>query len=140
MKTYKWRRKTGPRKTNKVFLFFSQTWLTLHKWKLTNNTSKKSMTGLICKEAFIYDVRCFLGTLDLPTYPHQMPYYISLFSKIRHFSVKIMSEHKHAKLCNQVPSRWRTLTLLKISDRLGVLTFQTSDNSQLLRRVLWINA
>ena len=25
-------------------------------------------------------------------------------------------------------------------DRLGVLMFQTSDNSQLLRRVLWINA
>jgi len=25
-------------------------------------------------------------------------------------------------------------------DRLGVLVFQTSDNSQLLRRVLWINA
>ena len=25
-------------------------------------------------------------------------------------------------------------------DRLDVLTFQTSDNSQLLRRVLWVNA
>ena len=33
--------------------------------------------------AFIYDVRCFLGIFDLPTYPHQMFYYISLFSKIR---------------------------------------------------------
>ena len=37
----------------------------------------------LCKGAFIYDVRCFLGIFDLPTYPHQMLYYISLFSKIR---------------------------------------------------------
>ena len=28
--------------------------------------------------AFTYDVRCFLGTFDLPTYPNQMIYYISL--------------------------------------------------------------
>ena len=33
--------------------------------------------------AFTYDVRCFLGIFDLPTYPNQMIYYISLFSKIR---------------------------------------------------------
>ena len=33
--------------------------------------------------AFIYDVRCFLGIFDLPTYPNQMVYYIGLFSKIR---------------------------------------------------------
>ena len=33
--------------------------------------------------AFIYDVRCFSGIFDLPTYPHQILYYISLFSKIR---------------------------------------------------------
>ena len=37
----------------------------------------------IPKEAFIYDVRRFLGIFDLPTYPHQILYYISLFSKIR---------------------------------------------------------
>ena len=33
--------------------------------------------------AFTYDVRYFLGIFDLPTYPNQMFYYISLFSKIR---------------------------------------------------------
>ena len=36
--------------------------------------------------AFTYDVRCFLGNFDLPTYPirpNQILYYISLFSKIR---------------------------------------------------------
>ena len=52
----------------------------------------------------------------------------------------------YAKLCNQVPSlslfRWKTLSLLKIYIGwvMSVLMFQTSDNSQLLRRVLWINA
>jgi hypothetical protein len=35
------------------------------------------------KGAFIYDVRCFGGIFDLPTYPNQILYYISLFSKIR---------------------------------------------------------
>ena len=35
------------------------------------------------KGAFIYDVRWFWCIFDLPTYPHQMLYYISLFSKIR---------------------------------------------------------
>ena len=35
------------------------------------------------KGAFTYDVRCFLGSFDLPTYPNQILYYISLFSKIR---------------------------------------------------------
>ena len=39
---------------------------------------------LIDKGAFIYDVRCFWGIFDLPTtYPNQILYYISLFSKIR---------------------------------------------------------
>ena len=39
-----------------------------------------------CKKdlgAFTYDVRWFWGISDLPTYPHQILYYISLFSKIR---------------------------------------------------------
>ena len=35
------------------------------------------------KGAFTYDVRCFGGIFDLPTYPNQILYYISLFSKIR---------------------------------------------------------
>ena len=35
------------------------------------------------KGAFRYDVRCFGGIFDLPTYPNQILYYISLFSKIR---------------------------------------------------------
>ena len=34
----------------------------------------------ISKGAFIYDVRCFLGLFDLP---HQILYYIILFSVIR---------------------------------------------------------
>ena len=34
------------------------------------------------KGAFIYDVRCFFGILDLPTYLPSL-YYISLLSKIR---------------------------------------------------------
>ena len=33
--------------------------------------------------AFIDDVRCFLGIFVFPTYPHQILYYISSFSKIR---------------------------------------------------------
>ena len=37
----------------------------------------------IDKGAFTYDVRYFSGIFDLPTYPHQILYYISLFSKIR---------------------------------------------------------
>ena len=39
--------------------------------------------GELTWRAFIYDVRCFLGISDLPTYPNQILYYISLFSKIR---------------------------------------------------------
>ena len=35
------------------------------------------------KGAFIYEVRCFGGIFDLPTYPNQILYYISLFSKNR---------------------------------------------------------
>ena len=46
---------------------------------MTNILSCEKLT----KGAFIYDVRCFLGIFDLPTYPHQILYYISLFSKIR---------------------------------------------------------
>ena len=38
---------------------------------------------ILSKGAFTYDVRCFLGIFDLPTYHNQMVYYISLFSKIR---------------------------------------------------------
>ena len=33
--------------------------------------------------ALTYDVRCFWGIFDLPTYPNQILYYISLFSRIR---------------------------------------------------------
>ena len=38
---------------------------------------------LYTKGAFTYDVRWFFGIFDLPTYPNQILYYISLFSKIR---------------------------------------------------------
>ena len=38
---------------------------------------------LLYRGAFTYDIRCFLGIFDLPTYPNQILYYISIFSKIR---------------------------------------------------------
>ena len=48
----------------------------------TNSTI--SLCNYSCnKGAFTYDVRYFLGIFDLQTYPNQMVYYISLFSKIR---------------------------------------------------------
>ena len=31
---------------------------------------------ILFSEAFTYDVRCFLGIFDLPTYPNQIVYYI----------------------------------------------------------------
>ena len=45
----------------------------------------KILAVKICKGAFTYDVRCFWGIFDLPTYPNQILYYmyISLFSEIR---------------------------------------------------------
>ena len=44
----------------------------------------------------------------------------------------------HRKTCKR--SLWTPPYLVENIDRLGVLMFQTSDNCQLLRRVLWINA
>ena len=43
----------------------------------------KSPPKIFPRGAFTYDVRCFLGIFDQPTYPNQILYYISLFSKIR---------------------------------------------------------
>ena len=58
------------------------------------------------KGAFINDVRCFSGIFDLPTYPHQILYYISLFSKIRWgfviYECSLMSKKKIKKLPNYV--------------------------------------
>ena len=49
-----------------------------------HNSLHSPMFYLLDKRAFIYDVRCFSGIFDLPTtYPHQILYYIKLFSKIR---------------------------------------------------------
>ena len=47
--------------------------------------SKKNICSCvpISKGASTYDVRWFLVIFDLPTYPNQMIYYISLLSKIR---------------------------------------------------------
>jgi hypothetical protein len=44
---------------------------------------KVEAVGICARGAFKYDVRCFLGIFDLPTYPNQILYYISIFSKIR---------------------------------------------------------
>ena len=40
--------------------------------------------------AFTYDVRCFWGIFDLPTYPNQMIYYISLERPNREFEKNVM--------------------------------------------------
>ena len=45
--------------------------------------SNSELLTLYNKGAFTYDVRCFGGIFDLPTFPNQILYYISLFSKIR---------------------------------------------------------
>ena len=46
--------------------------------------TKTSIPFIFHREhSYTYDVRCFLGIFDLPTYLNQMVYYISLFSKIR---------------------------------------------------------
>ena len=42
-----------------------------------------SIRIIFVKGAFTYDVRCFWAFFNLPTYPNQILYYISLFSKIR---------------------------------------------------------
>ena len=36
------------------------------------------------KGAYTFDVIALFGTFDLPTYPNQILYYISLFDKIRY--------------------------------------------------------
>ena len=46
-------------------------------------TSTLSQNINCSKGAITYDVRCFGGIFDLPFYPNQILYYISLFSEIR---------------------------------------------------------
>ena len=55
----------------------------LELWRKRTVALQFTREGTLCQGAFIYDVRYFLGIFDLPTYPHQILYYISLFSKIR---------------------------------------------------------
>ena len=50
------------------------------------------------KEAFTYDVRCFLCIFDLPIYPNQILYCISLFIKIR-CSLQLVSKIEKNMLC-----------------------------------------
>ena len=64
----------GSRNTARDKISFTR----LKKQKLWHNG-----TWILPKGAFIYDVRCFLVIFNLPTYPHQILYYISLFIKIR---------------------------------------------------------
>ena len=52
-------------------------------WRVSNYMLRTSAGSLIAKRAFTYDVRCFGGIFDIPTYPNQMLYYISIFSKIK---------------------------------------------------------
>ena len=53
---------------------------------LISDPAKKETNVPLHKGAFTYDVRFFWDIFDLPTYPNQILYYISLFSKI-HFSL-----------------------------------------------------
>ena len=59
--------------------------LTIHKCMINAEVAIITMVFYpkLDKGAFIYDVRCFTGIFDLPTYPHQILYYISLIIQIR---------------------------------------------------------
>ena len=59
---------------------------------------KQLLFSSLHRGAFIYDVRCFSGIFDLPTYPHQILYYISLFSKIR-WSLTYVPTQKSDVIC-----------------------------------------
>ena len=75
----------------------------------------KNVIQLYDKGAFTYDVRCFLGIFDLPTYPNQILYYISLFSKIRCSSTYLPTQ-KSDVICECSPTRnyiCNTLLLFK---------------------------
>ena len=62
------------------------------------------------KGAFIYDVRCFCGIFDLPTY--QILYYITLCSKIRCYLPTYLPTQKSDVIC-ECPPREKT-TAFKI--------------------------
>ena len=58
------------------------------------------------KKQFTSDVRCILGIFDLPAYPNQILYYISLFSKIRcslTYLPKNLTLYVNAPLSNLAP-------------------------------------
>ena len=78
------------------------------------------------KGAFTYDVRCFLGIFDLPTYPHQILYYISLFSKIR-WGLTYLPTPKSDVIC-ECSLTWHEIVcwFLKIYQDLPVLAYGCS--------------
>ena len=76
------------------------------------------------KGAFIYDVRCFWGIFDLPTYPNQMVYYIGLIGKIR-CSLTYLPTQK-----SDVIYECSLITVLKTSQALQVLFYNIVYNQQ----------
>ena len=60
-------------KSSTIFFDKQSQYPTLHCVAILNEVHRK----------YIYDVRCFGGIFDLPTYPNQILYYISLCSEIR---------------------------------------------------------
>ena len=83
--------------------------------------------------AFIYDVRCFSGIFDLPTYPHQILYYISLFSKIR-WGLTYLPTQKSDVIyeCSLRPCKLRYL--FNINKGLGLLNL--ADTALILIKTL----
>ena len=77
------------------------------------------------KGAFTYDVRCFSGIFDLPTYPHQILHYnINLFSKIR-WSLTCLPAQKSDVVCECSLSNWLIVQLynkISLSNYLYVLS------------------
>ena len=76
-----WKRETSEKNENHENKSRENEWCT-YKHDIDNSTPH-SVNEDLTRGAFTYDVRCFSDIFDLPTYPNQMLYYISLFSKIR---------------------------------------------------------
>ena len=82
--------KSPRKKSSKESKRFQCPYCNFHRTTVGRETQATEAWG---KGAFIYDVRYFSGIFDLPTYPHQILYYISLFSKIR-WSLTYLSTQK----------------------------------------------
>ena len=92
------------------------------------------------KRAFTYDVRCFLGIFDLPTYPDQILYYINLFSKIR-CSLTYLPTQNSDVICECSLSEWpryiRCYLNLFHTKYIHVCTSTDNYNNQIIFLLLW---